>query len=99
MILWDEAPKQNRLCFEAVSYLLCDIRDNEQPFGGLLVVLCGDFSQILLVHQAGRILLVLAIPWARVVVFPLRANMELGQSLHDQQFAQWLLPIGEGYVA
>jgi len=49
LIIWDEAPMMNRLTFEAVNRHLKDICDNENAFGDKLVVLGGDFRQILLV--------------------------------------------------
>jgi len=43
----------NRLAFEAVNRHLKDICDNENAFGGKLVVLGGDFRQILHVVAHG----------------------------------------------
>ena len=39
LIIWDEVPTQNKLCFEAVDRTLQDICDNTLLFGG-------DFAQI-----------------------------------------------------
>jgi hypothetical protein len=47
LIIWDEVPMQNKYDFEAVNRILRDIRDCEKPFGGLPVILSGDFAQIL----------------------------------------------------
>jgi hypothetical protein len=38
---------QSKYDFEAVDRTLRDIRDCEEPFGGLPVILGGDFAQIL----------------------------------------------------
>jgi ATP-dependent DNA helicase PIF1 len=52
LIIWDEAPMMHRWCFEAVDQSLRDIMSkndplNEfRPFGGMTVVLGGDFKQI-----------------------------------------------------
>ena len=49
LIIWDEAPMMNKLCFEAFDKILRVImkaknEDNvERPFGGKVVVLRGDF--------------------------------------------------------
>jgi len=43
----------NRLAFEAVNRHLKDICDNENTFGGKLVVLGGDFRQLLPVVAHG----------------------------------------------
>jgi len=45
LIIWDEAPMMNRLAFKAVNRHLKDICDNENAFGGKLVVLGGDFNK------------------------------------------------------
>ncbi|XP_027932723.1 uncharacterized protein LOC114188325 [Vigna unguiculata] len=59
IIIWDEAPMMNKLCFQAFDRTLRDImratnEDNaDKPFGGKVVVLGGDFRQILLVVRKG----------------------------------------------
>ena len=46
---------QNMYDFEAVNRILRDIRDCEEPFGGLPVILNGDFAQILpVIKRANR---------------------------------------------
>ena len=54
LILWDEAPMTNKYCFEALDKTLQDLRNNyERPFGGMTIVLGGDFRQILPVIPTG----------------------------------------------
>jgi len=59
LIIWDEAPMMHRWCFEAVDRSMRDIMSkndplNEfRPFGGMTVVLGGDFRQILHVVRKG----------------------------------------------
>ena len=59
LIIWDEAPMMNRMCFEAFDRTLRDIMRNiddankDKPFGGKAVVLGGDFRQILPVIKKG----------------------------------------------
>ncbi|GAU10652.1 hypothetical protein TSUD_421210, partial [Trifolium subterraneum] len=59
LIIWDEAPMMNRLCFEAFDRTMKDLmskidKDNkEKPFGGKVVVLGGDVRQILPVVRRG----------------------------------------------
>jgi len=55
LIVWDEAPMMNRLAFEAVHRHLQDICDNQDAFGGKLVLLGGDFRQILPVITHGSL--------------------------------------------
>ncbi|XP_057763585.1 uncharacterized protein LOC130984714 [Arachis stenosperma] len=59
LIIWDEAPMNNKLAFEALDRTLCDImvsvsnRNKDLPFGGKVVVLGGDFRQVLPVISKG----------------------------------------------
>jgi len=58
-MIWNEAPVMNKLCFEAFGKTLIDImraknEDNVQrPFCDKVVVLEGDFKQILFVVKKG----------------------------------------------
>jgi hypothetical protein len=60
LIIWDEAPMAHRNCFEALDKSLCDIlwcineNSDRIPFGGMTILLGGDFRQILLVVPKGR---------------------------------------------
>ena len=62
LILWDEAPMNNKHFFEALdktllptNFLRRRLPTNftVKPFGGMTIVLCGDFRQILLVIPSG----------------------------------------------
>ncbi|XP_073359941.1 uncharacterized protein [Aegilops tauschii subsp. strangulata] len=59
LILWDEAPMTSRLCFEALDRTLRDVlsvhdeANGMLPFGGKVMVLGGDFRQILPVVEGG----------------------------------------------
>ena len=54
LILWDEAPMNNKYCFEVLDNTLQDLRNNfQQPFRGITIVLGGDFRQILPVIPLG----------------------------------------------
>jgi hypothetical protein len=46
LIVWDEAPAQNRHCFEAVDRTLKDILGNTNCFGGITVVYSGLHSAL-----------------------------------------------------
>ncbi|XP_022864614.1 ATP-dependent DNA helicase PIF1-like [Olea europaea var. sylvestris] len=54
LIIWDEAPMVNRSAVEAVDKILRDITDCNLLFGGKVVVLGGDFCQILPVVRKGK---------------------------------------------
>jgi hypothetical protein len=59
LIIWDEAPMMHRQTFEAIDRTLRDLMQlddaqaTEKIFGGKIVVLGGDFQQILLVVPKG----------------------------------------------
>ena len=86
---------------EAVDHTLQDILGNNQPFGGVVVLWGGDFRQILCVIEKGSwedivsACIQHSYLWPQKRVFHLTQNMQLGQSPEEQQFAQWLLSVGE----
>ncbi|CAH9098656.1 unnamed protein product [Cuscuta europaea] len=114
LIIWDEAPMLSRHCFEAVDRTLRDImrvqceENSERPFGGKVVVLGGDFCQILPVIRKGtRHDIVSAAVnsshiWESCVVLRLSTNMRLNVGVTSEdhaatkEFADWTLQLGEG---
>ena len=54
LIVWDEAPMCHKFTFEALDKSLKDIMHNNQPFGGKVIVFCGDFRQILPIVPRGN---------------------------------------------
>ncbi|CAJ2631062.1 unnamed protein product [Trifolium pratense] len=114
LIIWDEAPMMNKLCFECVDRFLRDIMEKKhplnkyKPFGGITVVLGGDFRQILPVIRRGsrQDIVSSAINssklWAHCTVMRLNVNMRLGaSSIPAEQkeiadFGKWILSIGDG---
>lgn len=51
IIIWDEAPMVHKYVSECVNRTLCDIMDCKDPFGGKVILLGGDFSQVLPVSR------------------------------------------------
>jgi hypothetical protein len=115
LILWDEAPMANRNCFEALDKSLRDVQrcrnENscQKPFGGMTVVLGGDFRQILPIVPKGRrehtvnATIKCSYLWQHFEVFNLTKNMRLNYVSKDQtehqksaEFAEWILQIGNG---
>lgn len=99
LIIWDEVPMQHRHCFEAVSRTLQDICSNfGSLFGGIPVVLGGDFAQIGPVvkngqrHHIVEASLAKSIEiWPNLKKLKLTENMRLsGSSPIDQSFSQWI---------
>ncbi|GAU40269.1 hypothetical protein TSUD_60600 [Trifolium subterraneum] len=116
LFIWDEAPMMNRYCFEAFDRTMKDLMgkvDKEninKPFGGKVVVLGGDFRQILPVIRKGsrgdvvNATISSSKLWKHCKVLQLTKNMRLkGDSTDKSQselkeFADWILKIGDGRI-
>ncbi|XP_019239982.1 PREDICTED: uncharacterized protein LOC109219975, partial [Nicotiana attenuata] len=116
LIIWDEAPMMHRYCFEALDRTLRDIlrfkdaSNLDRPFGGKIVVLGGDFRQILPVITKGtrqdivNAALNSSYLWNHCHVLKLTKNMRLEGNqveshLNDlRQFSDWVLAIGDGMI-
>lgn len=100
MIIWDEAPMTHRFAFEAVDHTLRDLRNNQEPMGGITTVLCGDFRQILpIIPKGSRADIVNATLkksalWKHVKHMKLNRNMRLHQD--SQKWNEFILQIGNG---
>ncbi|XP_058225285.1 uncharacterized protein LOC131334341 [Rhododendron vialii] len=101
MIIWDEVPMQHKYCVEAVDRTLRDIRDNPKPFGGITVVLGGDFRQILPVVPKGvreeivNASLRRSDLWDDIHVLTLSLNMRLNTlDPRNADFANFLMEVG-----
>ena len=117
LIIWDEAPMQHRYAFECLDRSLRDIMKSvsiersQMPFGGITVVLGGDFRQILLVIAHGdRADIVSACItrsrlWRYAQIFILQQNMHLNRGITAEEreilklFADWVFKIGNGKVS
>ncbi|XP_026381746.1 uncharacterized protein LOC113276364 [Papaver somniferum] len=102
LIIWDEVAMQHRFCIEAVDRTLRDVRSSSEPFGGITVVLGGDFKQTLPVVQKGRREQIIdasvrsSVLWRDVNVLKLTQNMRLESQDPDSiAFAEYLLQVGE----
>ena len=52
-IVWDEIVPQHRYAIEALDHTLRDLRDNDEPFSGVTLLMGGDFQQMLPVIPNG----------------------------------------------
>ena len=94
----------NKLAFEAMDRTLRDLTGKDRPMGGMCMLLCGDFRQILPVIQGGTrgnivdSCLKKSFLWDHVIVKHLHTNMRV--HLHGDEaageFASQLLAIGDG---
>jgi len=116
LIIWDEAPMMHRYCFQAFDRTMRDVMrvQNEsnlkKPFGGKVVVLGGDFRQILPVVRRGprgdviKATVSSSRVWRTCKVLKLTKNMRLSGDSTSQsyseikKFADWILNIGDGIM-
>ncbi len=107
MIIWDEAPMSHKHAFEALDRTLRDVLQQDVVFGGKVVLLGGDFRQILpVVRKGGRADIVNAslcqsYIWRSTQLLRLAENMRVNNCLAngtEKGFVQWLLHIGDGDI-
>ncbi|KAJ9553599.1 hypothetical protein OSB04_017644 [Centaurea solstitialis] len=86
LIIWDEAPMNDRRCFEALDRSLRDILDApDSLFGGKSMLLGGDFRQTLPVKKGASKTEIISscisesVLWAAFKVFTLKENMRLAR--------------------
>jgi hypothetical protein len=110
LILWDEGPMQPRWLLDGLDDMLRDITGNEKdPFGGKVVVVCGDFRQVLpVVKRGGRAQITQealkgAAVWKHFHTMTLSENMRARCTVNDEElrnryksWAEWLLQLGDG---
>ena len=81
LIVWDEVTMAHKAGIEALDRSLRDIRDCDRVFGGLTVLLIGDFQQILPVVKKGtpadeiKACAKSSFLWCKVRQLTLRRNM------------------------
>ena len=98
LIIWDEVSMQHKACFEAVNRTLNDVcrTGDQRLFGGLPIVLGGDFAQILpVIRRGARQLTVLASirhssVWNRLRILRLRRSMRMITSEANYEFLFFL---------
>ncbi|GKB03653.1 DNA helicase [Tanacetum coccineum] len=112
LIIWDEAPMNDRRCFEALDRSLRDISNSPNTlFEGKSIMLGGDFRQTLPVKKKASKPEILdasitsSYLWPEFKTYMLMENMRLRQSktteaerLHIENFSSWLLSIGDGTI-
>nr|XP_047144730.1 ATP-dependent DNA helicase PIF2-like [Hydra vulgaris] len=100
LYLLDEASMIPKYALSAIDKLLQDICNNNFPFGGKIILMGGDFRQILPVVKQGRPAEVIesclkcSEHWQYVQRFSLTVNMRV--QIEEEEFSQWLLKLGSG---
>ncbi|KAG3095780.1 hypothetical protein PI125_g16174 [Phytophthora idaei] len=107
LIVLDEAPMTYRFQYEAVDRTLRDLLKNDMPFGGVTMLLSGDFRQTLPVIPRAGPAEVIAVSlkrsslWRHFETLRLTTNMRVHTAIDNQTseqvqaFADCLLRIGD----
>ncbi|PAA48122.1 hypothetical protein BOX15_Mlig001947g5 [Macrostomum lignano] len=102
IIVWDEAPMTHRKDLEIVDRSLRDLLRVEQPFGGALLVLAGDFRQLLAVVPGGTqantidACLTQSALWPHFQQHHLTRNLRLESDSDAKSYADFLMQVGNG---
>uniref|UniRef100_A0A1I8J095 ATP-dependent DNA helicase n=1 Tax=Macrostomum lignano TaxID=282301 RepID=A0A1I8J095_9PLAT len=102
LIVWDEAPMTHRKDLEMVERSLRDLLRNDRPFGGALLVLAGDFRQLLAVVPGGthantiEACLTGSELWPHFRRHHLTKNLRLESGSAFQGYADFLMQVGNG---
>jgi ATP-dependent DNA helicase PIF1 len=111
LLVWDEAPMAHRYLFEALDTWLRDLMQIDEPFGRKLIVLSGDFRQILPVVRRGQrpniveACITRSPLWSQFKIRSLRQNMRIANLVNNgdevraarcQGYGEWLLDLGDG---
>ena len=110
LVIWYEDPMTHRFVLETIGHTLRDIYDQQNvPFGGKLMLFCGDFRQILPAFTKGIRADIVAASlsqsnfWPHWHVMHLWINMRLRDRnlsnldyQHFRNFADWVFNICTG---
>nr|XP_047129329.1 uncharacterized protein LOC105848913 [Hydra vulgaris] len=100
LYLLDEASMIPKHALNAIDKLLQDVCINKFPFGGKVILMGGDFRQILPVVKRGQpadiveTCIKCSQHWQYVQRFSLTENMKV--QAEEEEFSQWLLKLGSG---
>ena len=101
-IIWDEIVPQHRYAIETLDRTLRDLRDIDKPFGGITLIMGGDFLQTLPIIPKGSREQILhatitrSYLWNDIIVIHLNQNMRLRNDPDADAFGTWLLDVGHG---
>ncbi|CAF4836778.1 unnamed protein product [Pieris macdunnoughi] len=107
LIIWDECTMAHKRSLEALDRSMQDLRNNKNLFGGAMILLAGDFRQILPVVPRStpadelNACLKSSILWKYIKTLKLSINMrvELQEDQSGEVFSKQLLDIGNGIIA
>jgi hypothetical protein len=100
ILFWDEISLASKFAFKAVDRLFKDLCNNEEPFGGKIVVVSGDFRQTLPIVKCGNRTQIIencvkkSYLWRHFQCLSLTENKRVSEN--DTEFKSWLLRVGDG---
>ena len=100
VFIWDEAPMAPRYALEIANRTLQHIMNNDLPFGGKIIILGGDFRQLLPIKIRGtrcetlNLCIKYSELWKYFQKFTLITNMRVMPN--EVNFAKFLLEVGNG---
>ena len=100
IIIWDEASMIPKKTLEIVDNTLRDFTFTDEPFGGKLIVLGGDFQQILPVVKSGFRNTIIEETVKSSYLWSLFniSNLKINIRTQNNDFASFLLNIGDGII-
>jgi hypothetical protein len=102
VFILDESSMVPRYALEAIDKLLRELHDETQPFGGVVMLLGGDFRQIPPVLRGGDLTEQWYInirnssAWQYFQLFTLSQNMRVEKGASFVPHTKWLLDVGDG---
>ena len=100
IIIWDEASMIPKKALEIIDQTLRDVCFNDIPFSGKLIILGGDFRQILPVMKCGHKNSIIEETIKFSVLWSLFKVLKLTQNIRSEnkEFASLFLELGEGKI-
>lgn len=100
VIIWDEGSMVPKKALEIVDRTLKDVCNNNLPFGGKLLIMGGDFRQILPVIKHGYRNSIVEETIKFSILWPLFNVLKLTKNMRSKniEFSSFLLNLGEGKV-
>ncbi|XP_070529768.1 ATP-dependent DNA helicase pif1-like [Cardiocondyla obscurior] len=102
IFIWDKAPMAPRYALDIMDKLLQDIMENNLPFDGKVVILGGDFRQLLPIKVRGTRseIVNLSIKYSNVWKYFTKLSLTQNMRVKPEEieFAKFLLDMGDGKV-
>ena len=106
LMIFDEYTIGHKHLYETMDRSFRSLLENDEPYGGKVILHSGDWKQILPVIQGGsraeivQATLKASHLWVHVQLFPLTENVRIKNSKNDDavQYDKFLVDIGEGKI-